>query len=235
MRSKQAVHPYGSSPPAERAALRYLSSTPRDRVPAPAPVMNISSETLSSTAPRLSAPCECVCALIKPGISIWSSADSTLAIFGYVEAGTVDCEDATFLDQQILRCGLSGQAEDQASTNDGTAPVHGPNSRRIGVGISKRSPIVADGGRRYQLFSARYMRHLRTKPVRKLWAPMTINGQIGPGDAALSPAICYSFGRGLETGLEHAHGMSLARHRFGRLRRLGFDARRQKRRCPSAA
>src|SRR5580704_5851586 len=75
-RSKQAVHPLRIISAADSAALRYLSSTPRDLVLAPAPVRNISSETLSSTAPRLSAPCECVWELTRPGISSRSEADT---------------------------------------------------------------------------------------------------------------------------------------------------------------
>src|SRR5882724_11435236 len=78
-RSKQAVHPLRIISAADSAALRYLSSTPRERVLAPPPERNISSETLSSTAPRLSAPCECVCALTRPGIKKRSDADISSA------------------------------------------------------------------------------------------------------------------------------------------------------------
>src|SRR5882757_4951236 len=87
VRSKQAVHPLRIISAADSAALRYLSFVARARVLAPAPVRNISSETLSSTAPRLSAPCEWVWALIRPGISRRSCAATTSASPDTVKPG----------------------------------------------------------------------------------------------------------------------------------------------------
>ena len=67
---------------ADRAALRYLSSTPREPRVAPDVFRNTSSETRSPMRPRPRPPWACVWALTRPGISSLSVASTRLASSG---------------------------------------------------------------------------------------------------------------------------------------------------------
>jgi hypothetical protein len=96
------------------------------------------------------------------------------------------------------------------------------------MGISKGSRIVADSDGRLELVAARYMRHLRTKSVRKLWAADDNKRAYLGWDAARGRAIWRSFGRACMACrlLDICLGVDGA---------LAFDALRQQWRGASAA